>query len=145
MTPATACSVRVRQRSRQRGCRARGSMRRATRASTSLCCARSRRSAQTAAARAEQVRQPQVRFADDDVALDEDVVARETAGALKGMVVGGEAKTIKLNKRQDNVGEVGPACVFSETLRRRTSSRGDWWLSLDVRRGTHATHRRATS
>ena len=38
------------------------------------------------------MRQPQARFADDDVALDEDVVARETAGALKGMVVGGEAK-----------------------------------------------------
>ena len=67
-------------------------MRRTTRASTSLCCARYRRAAQTAAARAEQVRQPQARFADDDVALDEDVVARETAGTLKGMVVGGEAK-----------------------------------------------------
>ena len=92
MTPATACSVREWQRSRQRGCRARGSMRRTTRASTSLCCARYRRAAQTAAARAEQVRQPQARFADDDVALDEDVVARETAGTLKGMVVGGEAK-----------------------------------------------------
>ena len=39
-----------------------------------------------------QVRQPQARFADDDVALDEDVVARETAGTLKGMVVGGETK-----------------------------------------------------
>ena len=38
------------------------------------------------------MRQPQARFADDDVALDEDVIARETAGALKGMVVGGEAK-----------------------------------------------------
>ena len=38
------------------------------------------------------MRQPQARFADDDVALDEDVVAREAAGALKGMVVGGEAK-----------------------------------------------------
>ena len=38
------------------------------------------------------MRQPQARFADDDVALDEDVVARETAGTLKGMVVGGEAK-----------------------------------------------------
>ena len=93
MTPATACSVRAAERPAARL------------PSTRLDAARDAsvhepvlRSVATSSQQrkrqqhAPNVRQPQARFADDDVALDIDVVARETAGALKGMVGGGEAK-----------------------------------------------------